>query len=247
METNSTIFKVHKTDNFTVMNNNHLRNKSLKNKEKGLLSVMLSLPPNWNYSINGLAKLSSDGKDAIVSQLKGLQKAGYVLLESDRTEKGFFQTIYHIFEEPQNRISENSIELGVLSDTENPNRKIRYGKSDTENPPQLITNNKELIVNTKKDKNIIEKETFGEFSNVHLFAVEVDKLKNIYKSDDDLNSAIEILSSYKESSGKKYKSDYAVLGKHNWVYAKLYKVVKHKNKKEDIAQSIPNYEGNSKW
>ena len=59
------VFRVHKTDNYTVMSNHHLQDTNLSLKAKGLLSLMLSLPADWNYSAKGLAELSKDGEDAV--------------------------------------------------------------------------------------------------------------------------------------------------------------------------------------
>lgn len=86
----------------------------------------------------------------------------------------------------------------------------------------------------KKRKEKPENKIFGEFSNVVLSTTEAEKLQELYK--DKLNSAIEILSSYIASSGKKYKSHYAVLGKHNWVYKKIFGENIDKDKKSILRQ-----------
>ena len=66
------IFRVEKTKNFTVMSNHHFKNKNLTLKAKGLLSLMLSLPDDWNYNMQGLATLSRDGIDSVRSAIKEL-------------------------------------------------------------------------------------------------------------------------------------------------------------------------------
>lgn len=104
---------------------------------------------------------------------------------------------------------------------------IRMYTNEYECIPKLITNN-ELQITNNKNK-------YGEFNNVKLTETEYTKLKDIYK--DNLNEAIEILSSYLASKGDKYKSHYAVLGKHNWVYKKI-----NENKKESITQTQEMYE-----
>ena len=78
------VVRVHKTKNFTVMSNYHFKEKEMSLKAKGLLSLMLSLPDSWNYSVSGLVKLSKDGKDGVMSALSELEKFGYFLLFSDR-------------------------------------------------------------------------------------------------------------------------------------------------------------------
>ena len=72
------IFRVEKTKNFTVMSNHHFKNKNLTLKAKGLLSLMLSLPEDWNYNMQGLATLSRDGIDSVRSAIKELEHHGYV-------------------------------------------------------------------------------------------------------------------------------------------------------------------------
>ena len=67
------VFKIEKTKNYTVMSNYHLRDKNLTYKAKGLLSFMLSLPEDWDYSINGLVKVSKEGKKAIRTMLEELE------------------------------------------------------------------------------------------------------------------------------------------------------------------------------
>ena len=126
---NGSIFRVHKTENYTLMHNHHLRNKELPLKAKGLLSVIFSLPPDWNFSINGLATLSLDGRDSVLSIIKILQKKGYLYLETVRNDKGQFNTIYNVFEEPQYNFTKS----------ENPIRNNRFGPTESENIEQINT------------------------------------------------------------------------------------------------------------
>ena len=73
------VFRVNKNKNYTVMSNVHLRDKALPLKAKGLLSLMLSLPEDWDYSMRGLAKLSADGLDSTRAAVKALERSGYVV------------------------------------------------------------------------------------------------------------------------------------------------------------------------
>ncbi len=125
------IMRVHKTKNFTVMSNHHFKEKEMSLKAKGLLSLMLSLPDNWNYSISGLVKLSKDGKDSVMSALTELEKFGYLTRIRMVNEKGQFSGVeYNIFEQPQeqNPVSENQNSGNENAENQN-----------AENPPQLNT------------------------------------------------------------------------------------------------------------
>lgn len=94
--------RVHKTANFTVMSNYHFKEKKMSLKAKGLLSLMLSLPDTWNYSVSGLVTLSKDGKDSVMSALAELENFGYLERERITNSKGQFAGIeYNIYEEPQ--------------------------------------------------------------------------------------------------------------------------------------------------
>lgn len=95
-------FTVHKTSNFTVMSNFHFKEKGMSLKAKGLLSLMLSLPDDWNYSVAGLVKLSKDGKDGVMTALAELEEFGYLTRERLTNHKGQFSGIeYNIYEQPQ--------------------------------------------------------------------------------------------------------------------------------------------------
>lgn len=83
----ATVFRVQKTKDFTVMSNHHLKNKDLSLRSKGLLSFMLSLPEDWDYSLNGLATLNKEGIDAYVGNNE-LEAFGYIERSRVRNEKG---------------------------------------------------------------------------------------------------------------------------------------------------------------
>ena len=73
------VFRIERTKNYTVMSNYHLRDKALSLKSKGLLSMMLSLPEDWNYTTRGMAKICKEGVDAIGGALRELETAGYIV------------------------------------------------------------------------------------------------------------------------------------------------------------------------
>lgn len=135
------VFRVEKNRGYTVMSNHHLRNPDLTLKAKGLLSQMLSLPENWDYTLKGLSSINKESIDAIRTAVWELEKAGYITRRQGRDEKGKMTAIeYTIFEQPQppqleNPTTDNPVLENPMSDnptTENP---------VSENPTQL---NKEL-------------------------------------------------------------------------------------------------------
>lgn len=96
------VFRVEKNRNYTVMSNIHLRDQNLSLKAKGLLSLLLSLPDDWHYSIRGLTKISKESPDGISSGLKELEAAGYLTRRQLRGERGRMgETEYTIYEEPR--------------------------------------------------------------------------------------------------------------------------------------------------
>ena len=118
------VFRIEKTRDYTVMSNHHLRDTGLSLKSKGLLSMMLSLPENWNYTTRGLAKICKEGTDSIGSALKELERAGYIVRNRLRDSKGKIVDVeYVIYEKPHPPALDGPCEAGP--DTEQP---------DTENP-----------------------------------------------------------------------------------------------------------------
>lgn len=96
------VFRIEKTRDYTVMANHHLRNTKLSLKAKGLLSLMLSLPEDWDYTTKGLAKICRDGVDSICSAVNELEEHGYVIRELIRNAKGQLTDIqYTILEKPE--------------------------------------------------------------------------------------------------------------------------------------------------
>ena len=96
------VFRVERNKGYTVMSNHHLRNKELSLKAKGLLSQMLSLPEDWDYTLAGLSFINREKIDAIREAVKELERAGYIVRSRERDEKGRLRgTDYVIFEQPQ--------------------------------------------------------------------------------------------------------------------------------------------------
>ena len=123
------VFRIERTSDYTVMSNHHLRNANLSLKAKGLLSMMLSLPEDWNYTTRGLAKICKEGVDAIGGALRELEAAGYIVRYKLRDRQGrISDTEYVIYEQPQLRKPDTD-----SPDTENP----YMDKPDTEKPAEL--------------------------------------------------------------------------------------------------------------
>ena len=131
------VFRVEKNRGYTVMSNHHLRNAGLSLKSKGLLSMMLSLPEDWNYTTRGLAKICKEGTDSIGSALKELERAGYIVRNRLRDSKGKIVDVeYVIYETPHPPDTGQPCEDEpdtACPDTENPD----MDNPCLENRPQL--------------------------------------------------------------------------------------------------------------
>ena len=126
------VFRVEKTSSYTVMSNPHLRNPDLTLKAKGLLSLMLSLPENWDYTLKGLSCICRENVDAIRTAVWELEKAGYITRRQGRDEKGKMTAIeYTIYEFPQPPKPKIPVSENPISD--NPTTEIPV----SENPTQL--------------------------------------------------------------------------------------------------------------
>ena len=96
------VFRIQRTKDYTIMSNCHLRDKNLSLRAKGMLSLIFSLPDDWNYSIRGLASISKEGVDAIGTVLKELEDARYIVRRRVRDENGRITDMeYEVFETPQ--------------------------------------------------------------------------------------------------------------------------------------------------
>jgi hypothetical protein len=101
------VFRVERNRGYTVMSNHHLRNRGLTLKAKGLLSQMLSLPDNWDYTLAGLSHINREKIDAIREAVRELEKAGYIVRSRERDEKGRLRGAdYIIYEQPQPSVSD---------------------------------------------------------------------------------------------------------------------------------------------
>ena len=131
------VFRVEKNKGYTVMSNHHLRNKELSLKAKGLLSQMLSLPEDWDYTLAGLSLINREKIDAIREAVRELENAGYIQRSRERDEKGRLRgTTYVIYEQPP-KLDLPTLEKPTL---DNPTlEKPMLEKPTLENPMQLNT------------------------------------------------------------------------------------------------------------
>ena len=162
------VIRVQKTTNYTVMSNHHLRNNNMTLKAKGLMSLMLSLPPEWDYSVAGLAAICKEGMTAVRSALKELEENKYLVRERRNSEKGYFVYEYTLYEIPDLSCTENG-------HTVNTHAQERH----TENRTQLNKDslNKDLI--NKKELNTDIKDYLSTFKDI-LKHIEDIELKNLF-------------------------------------------------------------------
>ena len=133
------VFRIERTRDYTVMSNHHLRNVALSLKAKGLLSMMLSLPDDWNYTTRGLAKICKEGVDAIGGALRELEREGYIVRHQLRDAQGrISDTEYVIYEQPHPQKPDISSPDTAEPDTDSPGTGNPYlDKPDTEKPAEL--------------------------------------------------------------------------------------------------------------
>ena len=200
------VIRVIKNKNYTVMSNTHLKDKRLSLKAIGLLSVVLGLPEDWHYTVNGLVGIVKDGKDSVESAIKELKKNGYLRVEKiyPNENSNRIQYQYTFFENPQEvdfqGVETQGVENQVVETqgVENP-----YAYKYTNKP-----NTNKLNTNTQS------KHKYGEYQHVLLTDKEHTHLLELYG--DSLDEHIKILDEYIETSGKKYKNHSLVIQK--WVH-----------------------------
>lgn len=138
------VIRVNNTKGFTVMSNYHFQDKEISLKAKGLLGLMLSLPSNWDYSINGLVAIVKENKAAVQSALKELEEHKYLKRTRVQDETGRFDYVYDIYEKPYDK----------LPWTENPCTDIQCTENRcTENQPQINTNKQSTNKQNTKELN----------------------------------------------------------------------------------------------
>lgn len=201
------IFRINKTQDYVVMSNHHLRNKNLTLKAKGLLSQMLSLPDDWDYTLVGLAHINKESIDAVRTAVWELEKEGYIEKTRERDDKGKLGgTIYNIYEvPPKNNLdpkpqaekdTNNKIKTNNLSNTnkDNKNKEVTK-KTETENLQKSNTPPLNSVIQGNVDQQKKEKE------NKELTKeVEKKETKDIYKLKEFIKTNLEydyLINTYK--------------------------------------------------
>lgn len=187
------VIRVQKTENYTVMSNHHLRNKSISLKAKGLMSLMLSLPPNWDYSIGGLAAICKESHTSIRNALKELEQNQYLIRERKNNEKGYFTYEYTLYEVP-------SPHAGFQHTDSAYTVKQHMEEAHTEDDRQISKEelikdkiNKEKINKDKTttNKSKIKKNRISSFDEILSSSVSNESLRELYKDFIESREAME--------------------------------------------------------
>ena len=183
------------------MSNTHLKDKRLSLKAIGLLSVVLGLPEDWHYTVNGLVGIVKDGKDSVESAIKELKKNGYLRVEKiyPNENSNRIQYQYTFFENPQ------EVDFQPLE---------KQGIENQGIETQVLENPYTYKYTNKQNTNKQSKHKYGEYQHVLLTDKEHTHLLDLYG--DSLDEHIKILDEYIETSGKKYKNHSLVIQK--WVH-----------------------------
>ncbi len=158
------IYRVERTRDYTVMSNHHLKDRELSLKAKGLLSMILSLPDEWNYTLRGLAAISKEGVDAIGSTVRELEKAGYIIRRQLRGANGrISDTEYTIYEQPHKVAAENPSNMEASNLNEPHMEKPDVDKPSAKKPAELNTN---VEISQRENTNQVNTDV----SNTHSFS-----------------------------------------------------------------------------
>lgn len=151
------VFRIEKNRNYTVMSNYHLRDTSLSCKACGLLSKMLSLPENWDYTTRGLSMICKDGVDSIGSALKELERAGYLVRRQTRDARGRIRDIeYVIYEQPHPPEPDPPSPDTPPPDPENPDTVNPTQEEPCTEKPIQLNNNKFITEKQKTNQRITD-------------------------------------------------------------------------------------------
>ena len=203
------VIRVNKTKDYTVMANYHFRDNNLSLKAKGLLSMMLSLPDGWGYSVEGLVKLSSDGRESIMATLKELEKFKYLKRSQSRDMSGKLgEAIYDIYERPWSGFPTTAKPTSGKPSSEKPTL-LNTNKLNTK---VLNTNNKKVSkVQSKPVENfdsIIQKST--ESTELREALVEFVKFRKLIKKP-MTNKALELIIAKLNKLGQSDRERVAIL------------------------------------
>lgn len=149
------VIRVEKDTNYTHMSNFHLRDKSLSLRAIGLLSKMLSLPPEWDYTVSGLAAICKEGRDAVRATLMELETSGYMVRQQTHTEAGTFgKNEYIVYERPRGApLTENPSTVEPSTDTPLTENSAQINKDlnkDLLNIPPIVPQRGRRVKNVPK-------------------------------------------------------------------------------------------------
>ena len=171
------VIRVEKTQNYTVMSNHHLRNMNLSLKAKGLVSLMLSLPPEWDYSVAGLVSICKESHTSVRSALKELEEQNYLIRERKNSEKGYFVYEYTLYEIPE---PYTGIQHTVKRDA---------GVGHTENRTQL--NKEELNKDKLNTKELNTGIYIEQFEKILSENINNEELRQLYREYIEMRESIE--------------------------------------------------------
>ena len=193
------VFRVEKTKDFTVMSNYHLRDKSLSLKAKGLLSQMLSLPEEWDYTLSGLACINKESKDAIRSAVNELEQAGYITRRQTTTEGGRFGSNEYVIRErplPHEPLTENPTTVDPQTAaplTENPTQ-LNTNPSKTEKEKTELSSTDSLPISQKRNRTEVTAAEMQQYREIIAQNISYDLLRQEYPhQQEQLEEILEIL------------------------------------------------------
>ena len=193
------VFRVEKTKDFTIMSNYHLRDKNLSLKAKGLLSQMLSLPEEWDYTLAGLAHINKESKDAIRSAVNELEQAGYITRRQTTTEGGRFGCNEYLIRErpvlpsplPENPTTDSTPTAIPMS--ENPTQ-LNINSSKTEKEKTELSSTDSLPISQKRNRTEVTAAEMRSYQEIISQNISYDLLRQEYPhQQEQLEEILEIL------------------------------------------------------
>ena len=221
------VMRVHKNKDYTVMSNYHLRDKELSLKAKGLLSFMLSLPPEWDYSVNGLIAVCKEGEASITTTLKELEAHKYLQIVKMRDPSGKFIYEYNIYEKPyggypevdypevenQGQINTKEINTNKINTKEINTNNIMHQNGISSTGSKEVRHKNEISSKEVRHKKEIDskeiRHKYGMYDNVLLTDTQFEKLTTEFPT--DWQERIDRMSEYMKSTGKVYKDHLATI------------------------------------
>ena len=179
------IFRVPKVNNYTIISNIHFKDQRLSLRAKGLLSLILSLPEDWDLSLKGLVKICTEGRDAVANTIKELISFGYVKKTQLRGKDGKLgRVVYEIYEKPEElpvtenpKPEESRTETEGLPHTENPSSEKPFTENlFTAEPTQLRTKEIKDLMNQETNQSILDELRINDVEETVKINIEYDIL-----------------------------------------------------------------------